>query len=80
MIIISLCVFFMGQVEDAVRMRQYGLAGTQEILQISDDYYYKIAFIEQARNDRELTVELRDNVIHLAGVKAFNECLIREGL
>ncbi len=80
MITISICIFFMEQVEDAVRMRQYGIAGTQEILQISDDYYYKIAFIEQARNNRELTVELRDNVIHLAGVKAFNECLIREGL
>ena len=80
MIAISFCIFFMGEVQDAVHMRQYGLAGTQEILQISNDPHYKIAFIEQARNNRELTIMMKDEAIYEAGVKAFNECLIREGV
>lgn len=80
MITISLCIFFMEQVQDAVKMRQYGLAGTQDILEVSDDYFYKLAFIEEARKNRELTIVLKDEAIHEAGVKAFNECLIRKGV
>jgi len=80
MIIIAWCIALSETVQEGVEARHYGTTGTQEILAISDDFYYKLPVLQEVRKDRLFTEQEIKSAVYEAGVVSFNECLTRYGL